>query len=1495
MRFLPDAAERAEASVRTLAPRGDRIYPDIYRSVILNGSIAGDWTRRVPPARLSARDERAQGALRLRLDENGVYGLPGSSLIAAGIPAGTPLGEIALFHQRFAWQGDQPEFLQEARARFFLDRTADGDLDADDTMVFLGRRLRDATASPDSVEWYGRGSALWVARAPELALEMASESGWADGAHAAPTSFIRHRRVYGESKFYWAPPGDLYTDEFLDQNPDTPPYSESWDVNQYYFRDPRPPLDSDYILELAIPSPGYVSGSAATLELYWQGQGGNSGDAARPFSLTLRNTGGAYSLPGFSVSRNTHPYYSQPLAAGRLVDGMNELAIDRTDGSQWFAMIKFWDLTYESRFEASGDSLYFHARGLAGANEFRVGGFTQDRDSWLLIRSDGGQPVRVTLNAVNQAGAPGDYELRFRDEVAGNETWWALDESALRMPGIEQAEPLASLDDSGPYDVLVIAHDLFAAGMQPWVAFREAQGYRVKLMRSSEVWDLFFSGCRGPRGMRNAARFAYQQWGAEAVLLVGDSSKDARGLDYSGDADPDFLPIHSTHEIVGGIDELVGLEEWIAKFAWRSLPAMLVGRLPVGSAAELEIILDKIMCYENYGESEGCDGAGDWRRRFLLVADDRWAYANFGSCSQESESERNFQWVQEAIIRDIVPQAIVEDVDAVPFYISAITEPWYVNWNAQNGCATSTDLQQYLRPTLAPVFIDSLSRGYSMVTLQSHANRATLGHEEYFKVAYGPSDHEETKNWGRPFFWIVYGCHGNAFASHNEGGVTGDCVGEKLLFVENRGAVASYASEGYEYLFPNIDIGKDHMSAMLLPSDPDDDNAIERFPQWTLGAIQAATEYRYGMSNYESIYRMNLLGDPLSRMDLAPPRVEVFVNGVRMADGEYLPIASDGDSLDIEAIVRDETYISELRLGAGNRDRYDFEKSAAWLPRMPDGALLVDVSIPADLELVGSVTIPGNAWSLVRDADSVYVADGAKGLKVLAVSNPSRPVVQKSVETPGYAYDVAVAGGYAYVADGASGLQTVDVLPLAAAGIVSSRPIVGGARAVAIGGGHLLVAGSAGLRTFSLATPAAPAPAGSLSLPGSAMAIAVGTGYACIADSARGVHIVSIGDFASPTLLATLETPGSPCGLALSGDILYVADGESGLTVADLSNPAAPVVIGSLDSPGWAWDVSVNANHAYLADELAGLHAISVANPAAPLLVGTIAMPGGSYARGVAVANQYAIVAHGMGPVDPLLAHTGLPLSAFTSPVDTLTANESDLSRAWYLRARVPYDFSMDNLAVEGIDLAGRRGRVVLPLAKVVEFSLGGVDSLRGGQWVRSEGELHIVIRVPTPAILPSQFGLLVDGVLTSSLAQTTDQAQVYLMVYAYQWTPGRHDVTVLLDGSEYGRISLNVDAQVRLTEGRIFPNPFRSITTFNYSLTGAVSRAELSIYTLSGRLVHRSELDELSEGEAHYTIWDGLDRSGDKVANGVYISRLVFTEPSGEQVVWEDKVVKMR
>ena len=50
----------------------------------------------------------------------------------------------------------------------------------------------------------------------------------------------------------------------------------------------------------------------------------------------------------------------------------------------------------------------------------------------------------------------------------------------------------------------------------------------------------------------------------------------------------------------------------------------------------------------------------------------------------------------------------------------------------------------------------------------------------------------------------------------------------------------------------------------------------------------------------------------------------------------------------------------------------------------------------------------------------VYLADTSAGLRLIDVSDPSRPTIVSTIDTPGGAHNVAISGGVAFVADTSS-------------------------------------------------------------------------------------------------------------------------------------------------------------------------------------------------------------------------------------------------------------------------------------------------------------------------------------------------------------------------------------------------------------------------------------------------------------------------------------------
>jgi len=85
------------------------------------------------------------------------------------------------------------------------------------------------------------------------------------------------------------------------------------------------------------------------------------------------------------------------------------------------------------------------------------------------------------------------------------------------------------------------------------------------------------------------------------------------------------------------------------------------------------------------------------------------------------------------------------------------------------------------------------------------------------------------------------------------------------------------------------------------------------------------------------------------------------------------------------------------------------------------------------------------------------------------------------------------------------------------------------------------------------------------------------------------------------------------------------------------------------------------------------------------------------------------------------------------------------------------------------------------------------------------------------------------------------------------------------------------------------YPNPFSSSTRFVYTLTGDISpdSYKIQILTVSGKVVREITQDEIGPLRigTHQTdyVWNGTDEYGDKLANGVYLYRMVIKDENGD------------
>lgn len=149
-------------------------------------------------------------------------------------------------------------------------------------------------------------------------------------------------------------------------------------------------------------------------------------------------------------------------------------------------------------------------------------------------------------------------------------------------------------------------------------------------------------------------------------------------------------------------------------------------------------------------------------------------------------------------------------------------------------------------------------------------------------------------------------------------------------------------------------------------------------------------------------------------------------------------------------------------------------------------------------------------------------------------------------------------------------------------------------------------------------------------------------------------------------------------------------------------------------------------------------------------------------------------------------------------------------------------------------------------------------------------------------------------------------------LIAQVRWTPqlteGQHNVRYFAkdaagNSSDTTLLSVNVTNSLQLSDVYNIPNPFAGGTTFTFILAGTDNpqSVHIKIYTVAGRLIQ--DLDFSSKvhigingykNSSDNLYWNGRDRDGDEIANGVYFYRVVISG-NGQQVAATQKLVKMR
>ncbi len=352
------------------------------------------------------------------------------------------------------------------------------------------------------------------------------------------------------------------------------------------------------------------------------------------------------------------------VGAGILREGENTLGLQNvgdTGAAYSMVFLNRFALSYprrllatggrlEGRFETSGEAV---VEGLSAASALLD---TTGVPRWLQGLQDTASGVRFSV----QAG---------RSYLATS----APLRPAVRLP---QTSSLKSTTNRADY--LLLAPSEFLPAAQPLLDFRESQGLTTMAVSLEEIYDQFGHGEVSPQAIKEFLEYAYQSWAAASpryVLLLGDASYDPKNYLKTGVLNrlPGF-PIRTSFlwTVSDPAYASVNGEDLI--------PDIAIGRLPAGSVAEAQVLVQKVLAFEN--------GGGNFQGRAVLVADNADLAGNFEQDADEIAtgvlSSRDPQKIYYSQLGGSTRAAIRDAFDQGASFVSYVGHGGTVIWASEN-------------------------------------------------------------------------------------------------------------------------------------------------------------------------------------------------------------------------------------------------------------------------------------------------------------------------------------------------------------------------------------------------------------------------------------------------------------------------------------------------------------------------------------------------------------------------------------------------------------------------------------------------------------------------------------------------------------------------------------------------------------------------------------------------------------------------------------------
>jgi Peptidase family C25 len=465
-------------------------------------------------------------------------------------------------------------------------------------------------------------------------------------------------------------------------------------------------------------------------------------------------------------------------AASALLSGTNVISYSLVlTGSSSIDAAEFnwFEVDYDHLYRAQNDYLAFGAD-VSGSVQMTVTNFTT---STLAVYDVTNPTNTVMITGAVLSGGGGGYALSFGDSLSASARYVAAAAGKAPLSVVRDTSPSNLLSTANGADEIFITGDDLYTATAPLESLRLGQGLRTMRVRISDVYDEFSDGVFDPLAIQRFLSYTYAYWQSPApqyVLLVGNGNMNYRNFQQNnvGGTDVQLIP-----PFMDGIDIAINQaasDNHYVSFGGDNMPYMAIGRLPVRTVSETNIIISKILSYEQ------APTPGDWRRTVDFFADNY--YLNSGGYDQGGDFYTSADNIETHIPNAYTITRAYYCPDPCP--PNTGHDPWYIT-------ETVNADPVHVRYAITT----ALSTGALFATYVGHGSAFTWGNSAIFYNAYAspllprPDPMSQVNNGPRMPIVLELACVTGEF--YYPGLTT---LAQSWLVADGRGAIADWASTG---------------------------------------------------------------------------------------------------------------------------------------------------------------------------------------------------------------------------------------------------------------------------------------------------------------------------------------------------------------------------------------------------------------------------------------------------------------------------------------------------------------------------------------------------------------------------------------------------------------------------------------------------------------------------------------------------------------------------